>query len=1187
MEPGGSPPIKKRRFFKDGGAAGLVPVNDRYLPENADLVARKFIVKSESENQPSSPDRESEHRSPASSVKHETPISSPNMEDGKFVAGERGVDEHDVIEEEEDRAQSFASEESIVPDVSSGPESELTNSSGFDRELIASLTGSELTDNEYEILDSLSNGDMNSAVNAVFDGTLAKELSRVRGQRVSSAVRFGNDKASADKDDKSSAVKEKETVLDDKRSKPKHSRNWSKRYIGSFQVEGWATRSGKGLISYGETITLKRIARQVTTLGSGSKRFGSTAKAAENDTMVKFTNEKGMEIGRLPTDKARFVSAMMDMKVCDFSASYIFANEKLALGDAIYLQIDCFLLRDAFDVNIEEQTIRPGFHFSAFNRGQEGPQERLLRARQLALIRLFMDCGLKPVQTNDLITAHQARGKLEAEAMAEQFDVKIGSATPPDSEAEVGSSDDDDNNKAIEQDQLDTLYRKAQTYDTEMPEVEPSDTFNMELRPYQKQGLGWMKSMETLDAADFGRQIESMHPLWEEYRWSVYGDETPAEKPDDRFYVNPYSGELSLEFPKMDQKNLGGILADEMGLGKTISTMALIHSNPSTEADRQTKTPDHLRTFAANTTLIIAPMSLLTQWESEAHAASKPGSVRIIVYYGGDRSIDLRNLCLGPDAWKTPVIIITSYGTLSAEWQRFEKGLGNSQLYRLRYLRVVLDEAHTIRNRASLISRSCCEVKADRRWALSGTPIVNRLEDLYALVKFLGIEPWSHFTFWRTFVTTPYESKDYLKALDVVQTILEPILLRRTKSMKQKDGTPLVTLPPKNVYIENIELTETEREVYDLFYRRAKQTFTNSLAAGTVMKSYTTIFAQVLRLRQSCDHPSLVQSAVRPEEVEDDSDDASAKSQPKQIGGLLDSEDDVSLQQLIGKFNAQEQEMNAKDVYGLEVMQQILEEQDRECPICLAEPIVNPVVTSCWHMSCCDCIISHIKFEKNRGQVPRCHSCQAEISEDQLFEVVTHSPPPSSTNAAAQKPEIALRRYKPQSSAKIASLMAKLKAIRAEEPNCKSVVFSQFTSFLDIIEHSLQRERFEYLRLDGSTQQKDRGKILEKFKNEPREMVLLLSLKTGGVGLNLVSANKAFMMDPWWSFAVESQAIDRIHRMGQTQSVTVYRFIVKDSVEERMLKIQDRKKFLASTLGMMTDEQKKAKTIEDIKLLFD
>ena len=92
--------------------------------------------------------------------------------------------------------------------------------------------------------------------------------------------------------------------------------------------------------------------------------------------------------------------------------------------------------------------------------------------------------------------------------------------------------------------------------------------------------------------------------------------------------------------------------------------------------------------------------------------------------------------------------------------------------------------------------------------------------------------------------------------------------------------------------------------------------------------------------------------------------------------------------------------------------------------------------------------------------------------------------------------------------------------------------------------------------------QKTRKAVIEEFTASNKGTVLLLSLRAGGVGLNLTMARRVYMMDPWWSFAVEAQAIDRVHRMGQEDEVKVYRFIVKDSVEERMLKVQDRKKFM-------------------------
>jgi DNA repair protein RAD5 len=126
--------------------------------------------------------------------------------------------------------------------------------------------------------------------------------------------------------------------------------------------------------------------------------------------------------------------------------------------------------------------------------------------------------------------------------------------------------------------------------------------------------------------------------------------------------------------------------------------------------------------------------------------------------------------------------------------------------------------------------------------------------------------------------------------------------------------------------------------------------------------------------------------------------------------------------------------------------------------------------------------------------------------------------------------------------------------------------------------------------------QKIRAGVLRAFNAEnasdpsaPR--VLLLSLRAGGVGLNLTAANRVFMMDPWWSFAVEAQAIDRVHRMGQTQKVEVIRFVVKESIEGRMLRVQERKMVVAGTLGVGHsggeggEDEKKKRRIEELQML--
>ena len=161
-----------------------------------------------------------------------------------------------------------------------------------------------------------------------------------------------------------------------------------------------------------------------------------------------------------------------------------------------------------------------------------------------------------------------------------------------------------------------------------------------------------------------------------------------------------------------------------------------------------------------------------------------------------------------------------------------------------------------------------------------------------------------------------------------------------------------------------------------------------------------------------------------------------------------------------------------------------------------------------------------------------------------------------------RQPRISLRRVNQLSSAKIRTLLTQLKALRKSNPACKSVVFSQFTSFLDLLAPALASSKIRYLRFDGSMSQKARAQVLSTFASKPGFCVLLLSLRAGGVGLNLTCASRVWMMDPWWSWAVEAQAVDRVHRMGQTEEVKVVRLVVEGSIEEKMLKVQERKKFM-------------------------
>lgn len=146
-----------------------------------------------------------------------------------------------------------------------------------------------------------------------------------------------------------------------------------------------------------------------------------------------------------------------------------------------------------------------------------------------------------------------------------------------------------------------------------------------------------------------------------------------------------------------------------------------------------------------------------------------------------------------------------------------------------------------------------------------------------------------------------------------------------------------------------------------------------------------------------------------------------------------------------------------------------------------------------------------------------------------------------------------------ETSSKVEALVEAIVDAKADDHKC--IVFSQWTSFLDLVEPELTKNDIQFVRLDGST--RDRGAVVEQFQAEDGPTVILSSLKAGGTGLNLTAADHVFLLDPWWNPAAEDQAADRAHRIGQTRPVTVYRLIAKDTIEEGILELQGRKRKLA------------------------
>ncbi|KAI7066844.1 hypothetical protein KC352_g42987, partial [Hortaea werneckii] len=305
-----------------------------------------------------------------------------------------------------------------------------------------------------------------------------------------------------------------------------------------------------------------------------------------------------------------------------------------------------------------------------------------------------------------------------------------------------------------------------------------------------------------------------------------------------------------------------------------------------------------------------------------------------------------------------------------------------------------------------------------------------------------------------------------------------------------------------------------------------------NVEAGTLMKSYTTIFAQILRLRQSCCHPILTRNKAIVAEEE------AAEEAADMANGLAD---DMDLSTLLEKFQAEEGEQDAAR-FGANVLKQIQDESDMECPICAEESMEEQAVTGCWHSACKKCLLDYIEHQVQKGELPRCFNCREPISARDVFEVIRHDPDDEDEEEEAEEnsqmaskrltaafeedtetddlytttqpapstpkpnpatpPRISLRRVNQLSSAKISTLTSHLRRLKKTDPQCKVVVFSQFTSFLDLLAPALQSAGIHHSRFDGSMTQKERARVLHDFSTlRTKFSVLLLSLRAGGVGL--------------------------------------------------------------------------------------
>lgn len=478
------------------------------------------------------------------------------------------MDSSDIGQPPLKKRRFFAEESSPPQDETSQllPLENSVTSDGFSKQIFESFVGEVVSDDTLQRLRKASKDDMEQAINMYLDGswknttTLSGSPTTTAPDSLRSRMPLSDlqpaDPSKIAKYDCSSALSQTETMPES-------------RYVGAFGVGAWATRSGSSFIKHGDTVKIERTKIKLPVkIGRGGKVIqpakGSAARM-RTDIIVRFTTVKGEEIGRLPKETAFWVSPLMDQNVCRFEGTCVFVPERVRVNDTIYLQLRCFLLKRAFD---SRGFIKPtdNNRTTGIFEEKETTEEKELRLRQVALVKLFDEINLHPCTLNETTAKHKREGILQAAEVAEQYEQDAegkksklpadgGSSPPEESEPEEG--------KELEQDQLDSLYKKAQSFDFDTPTREPADSFVMDLRKYQKQALHWMMNKEK-DEKTENKEL-SMHPLWEEYEWPVKDvddKDLPGVINQRSFYVNPYSGELSLDFPVQEQHCLGGILAD-------------------------------------------------------------------------------------------------------------------------------------------------------------------------------------------------------------------------------------------------------------------------------------------------------------------------------------------------------------------------------------------------------------------------------------------------------------------------------------------------------------------------------------------------------------------------------------------------------------------------------------------------
>lgn len=394
-------------------------------------------------------------------------------------------------------------------------------------------------------------------------------------------------------------------------------------------------------------------------------------------------------------------------------------------------------------------------------------------------------------------------------------------------------------------------------------------------------------------------------------------------------------------------------------------------------------------------------------------------------------------------------IVLTTYQTLAAELpsekkekretakdkdkpepepkrvKREEKPPQVAALLEVPWFRVVLDEAHTIKDKNTRTAKAAYRLKADRRWCVTGTPIQNKLEDVFSLFMFLQAEPYGQYQWWTEVIMKPIRARDE-KGMKLLQTILEGVLLRRTKNQKNEDNAPIVSLPPKVIELRRDILRSDENAYYQTLWAKAQNRFRELSAEDRVMQNYAHILELLLRLRQACNHQLLVTKNT-----------ARKVNPASKLTEFLTQDPNGPLaSKILHKYNGESGELERR-------LKELLTDgyEDLDCVLCL-EPLDSPMLAPCSHLFCKQCMDRHL--EEASGSNP-CPICQ--------------KGPSLTLNTLIVLPKLEHENLVDNghwtTSTKIDALMQELAMMQEASEIAKCIIFSQWTTMLDLLETPL------------------------------------------------------------------------------------------------------------------------------------